>query len=305
MSEHKHDHKHSHDHDHSHHHHASSNITIAFWINLSFTVFEIVGGILTNSIAVLSDAVHDLGDSISLLFSLIMEKVSRRAKDERLTFGYKRYSILGAFFSALVLIIGSTFIIYNAVNRIFTVEEVNAKGMLIMSLFGIAFNGLAVFRLRKDETLNAKVVYMHLMEDVLGWVSILIVSIIMIFIDLPILDPILSIVIAVFVLSRIIPTFMKIGRIFLQYKPDGFEITEIKEKIEAINIIEEVHDIHLWSLDGSQHIFSCHLVVKSEYDHDRAYTLKESVRHLLLEMGISHSTLELETVKEAESCEPC
>lgn len=298
-------HEHSHDHDHSHHHHSTSNITVAFWLNLAFTIFEIVGGILTNSIAVLSDAVHDLGDSISLLFSLIMEKISKRSKDERLTFGYKRYSILGAFFSALVLIVGSTFIIYNAVNRIFTVEEVNAKGMLIMSLFGIAFNGLAVFRLRKDETLNAKVVYMHLMEDVLGWVSILVVSIIMIFIDLPILDPILSIVIAVFVLSRIIPTFMKIGRIFLQYKPDGFEITEIKQTIESLDEIEEVHDIHLWSLDGTQHIFSCHLVVRDEFNCDAAYTLKKSVRHILIEMGIEHSTLELETPKEAENCKPC
>ena len=117
--------EHSHDHDHSHHH-ATSNITVAFWINLAFTIFEIIGGILTNSIAILSDAVHDLGDSISLLFSLIMEKVSKKSKDGRLTFGYKRYSILGAFFSALVLIIGSTFIIYNAVNRLFVVEEVNA-----------------------------------------------------------------------------------------------------------------------------------------------------------------------------------
>lgn len=297
-------HNHSHDHDHSHHQ-VTSNITVAFWINLTFTVFEIVGGLLTNSIAVLSDAVHDLGDSISLLFSLFMEKLSKKNKDEKLTFGYKRYSILGAFFSALVLIIGSTFIIYNAINRIFVVEEVNAKGMLIMSLFGISFNGLAVFRLRKDDTLNAKVVYMHLFEDVLGWISILVVSIIMIFIDLPILDPILSIVIAVFVLSRIIPTFMKIGRIFLQYKPDGFEITEIKKKIEKINYIEEAHDIHLWSLDGNQHIFSCHLVINDSLEQSQVNKLKNEVRHLLLEMGITHSTLEIETIEEAKRCEPC
>ena len=296
--------EHSHDHDHSHHH-GASNITVAFWINLSFTIFEIVGGILTNSVAILSDAVHDLGDSISLLFSLIMEKVSKRSKDERSTFGYKRYSILGAFFSALVLIIGSTFIIYNAVNRIFVVEEVNAKGMLIMSLFGIAFNSMAVFRLRKDETLNAKVVYLHLMEDVLGWVSIFIVSIIMIFVDLPILDPILSIVIAVFVLSRIIPTFMKIGRIFLQYKPDDYEIEEIKSLLESYDQILEAHDIHLWSLDGSNHIFSCHLVYKKDITGIELLEMKNTIKTALMGIGISHSTLEFESEDEAEICEPC
>ena len=297
-------HEHSHDHDHSHHH-VTSNLTVAFWINLTFTIFEIIGGIFTNSIAVLSDAVHDLGDSISLLFSLIMEKVSKKSKDGRLTFGYKRYSILGAFFSALVLIIGSTFIIYNAVNRIFVVEEVNAKGMLIMSIFGIAFNGIAVFRLRKDETLNAKVVYMHLIEDVLGWISIFIVSIIMIFVDLPILDPILSIVIAVFVLSRIIPTFMKIGRIFLQYKPDDYEIEEIKSNLESFDQILEAHDIHLWSLDGVNHIFSCHLVYKRDITGNELVDMKHSIKTVLQEMGISHSTLELESEDEAEDCQPC
>lgn len=298
--------KNNHDHTHDHnHHHGSSNLTIAFWINFLFTIFEIIGGLYTNSISILSDAVHDFGDSISLLFSLIMEKVSKKSKDNNLTFGYKRFSILGAFFSALVLIIGSTYVIYNAINRLFTVEEVNAEGMLVMAVFGIAFNGIAVFRLRKDSSLNSKVVYMHLLEDALGWVSIFIVSIIMIFIDLPILDPILSLVIAVFVLSRIIPTFSKIGRIFLQYKPDGYEVKKIKCKLEEIEKIYEIHDIHLWTLDGSKHVFSCHIVTSDNFNQSDLLLLKIDVRKVLIELGIDHSTLEFELMTEAEDCGKC
>lgn len=301
----QHGHAQGHSHDHHHHHTNDSNISTAFWINLIFTVIEIVGGILTNSIAVLSDAVHDLGDSVSLLFSLLMEKLSRKSRDEKLTFGYKRYSLLGAFFSALVLVIGSTFIIYKAIPRIMSVEEVNEKGMLLMSIIGILFNGLAVFRLRKDKSLNSKVVYMHLMEDVLGWISILIVSIVMMFFDLPILDPILSVVISIFVLSRIIPTFMKIGRIFLQYKPDDFEIQDIKNQIEDHSLVREVHDMHLWSLDGTHHIFSCHIVYKQEAKLEELHQLKKEVRKFLEDSGINHSTLEFENETESELCSPC
>lgn len=300
--------KQNHDHSHnsgigSHNHGSSKNITTAFFINLIFTVIEIIGGLLTNSVAILSDAVHDLGDSISLLFSLIMGKLSIKKGNKVLTYGYKRYSLLGAVFSSLVLIIGSTFIIYNAVKRIFDVEEVHATGMLLMSIAGIVFNGAAALRLKNDDSLNSKVVFLHLLEDVLGWVSIFVISIIMHFVDLPILDPILSIVIAVFMLSRIVPTLMKIGRIFLQYKPDDVEIKEIKEKIEGRKEVIEIHDIHLWSLDGTNHIFSCHVVVDDKLNKKQIMELTRDLKHELEHMGINHSTLEMET-EEAE-CDPC
>ena len=288
---------------HGHDHGSSKNITAAFWLNVSFTVLEIIGGLYTNSVAILSDAVHDLGDSVSLLFSMIMEKKSRKTGDRILTYGYKRFSVLGALFSALVLLTGSTFIIYNAVNRLFNAQEVHVPGMILMAVIGILFNGTAVLRLRGDNGLNAKVVYMHLLEDVLGWLSILIVSIIMMFADLPVLDPVLSIAISVFVLSRIVPMFMKISRIFLQYKPDDIEILEIKSKIERVPKVEEIHDIHLWSLDGSNHVFSCHVVFAIETDFAGITASIGEIRRLLRESGISHSTLEPEV--SGMACESC
>lgn len=290
-------------HDHNHHHHGSSNLMSAFIINLIFTIIEIIGGLLTNSVAILSDAVHDLGDSISLLFSLIMERVSRKGGNKDLTFGYKRYSLLGAIFSAIVLIIGSTFVIYNAVTRIFNVEEVHAQGMFYMSIGGIIFNGIAVLRLKKDKGINSRVVFLHLLEDALGWVAIFIISIVMIFIDLPILDPILSIVIAVFVLSRIVPTFMKIGRIFMQYKPDDIEILHIRELASKIEEVKDIHDIHLWSLDGINHIVSLHAVVNNDLKLSGYPVIKNKLKDLIRELGISHITIEIES--EKESCDPC
>lgn len=291
-------------HDHSHNHnHGSNNLKVAFIINLSFTIIEIIGGILTNSVAILSDAVHDLGDSISLFFSMMMEKVSKKSGNKSLTFGYKRYSLLGAIFSSIVLIIGSTFVIYNAVTRIFTVEEVHAEGMLYMSIAGIVFNGIAVLRLKKDKSINSKVVFLHLLEDALGWVAIFIISIVMIFIDLPILDPILSIVIAVFVLSRIVPTFIKIGRIFMQYKPDDLEVRSIKELVNKIEEIVNIHDVHLWSLDGTNHIVSLHAVVDDNIDLATLKSIKYRLKNYIKEMGIGHITIELE-IKD-EDCTPC
>lgn len=291
---------HNHEHD---HHHGSSNLKIAFLINLTFTIIEIVGGVLTNSVSILSDAVHDLGDSISLFFSMVMEKKSKKTGDQNLTFGYKRYSILGAIFSAIILIIGSTYVIYNAVSRLFTVEEVHAEGMLYMAIAGMVFNGIAVLRLKKDQSLNSKVVFLHLLEDILGWVAIFIISIVMIFVDLPILDPILSIVIAVFVLSRIVPTFIKIGRIFMQYKPDDIEVQSIKSLKNSIDGLLDIHDIHLWSLDGSNHIVSLHAVINDNSTIEQIKTIKKNLKNVITDLGIGHITIEIEF--KDEECSPC
>lgn len=285
------------------HDHSSNNLKIAFFINLLFTIIEIVGGILTNSVAIMSDAVHDLGDSISLFFSLIMERVSKKEGNKNLTFGYKRYSLLGAIFSAVVLIFGSTFVLYNAIIRIFTVEEVHAEGMLYMAIAGILFNGLAVFRLKKDKSINSRVVFLHLLEDVLGWIAILVISIIMIFIDLPILDPILSIVTSVFVLSRIVPTFIKIGRIFMQYRPDDIEVEAIKNLSMKIKGVIELHDIHLWSLDGINHVVSLHAVINKNVEITEYTKIKEKLKRSIKEMGIGHITVEIED--SSENCNGC
>ena len=195
---------------------ASGNIRTAFFLNLSFTLVEIVGGILTNSIAIMSDALHDLGDSISLGLSWKLQNLSERKRDQKFSFGYRRFSLLGSLINGLVLIAGSILILSEAIPRLFNPETPHAKGMLALALLGIVVNGAAVFKLQKGKSLNERAVSWHLLEDVLGWFAVLVVSIVMMFKNMPILDPVLSIIITLWVLYNIAGNLKKTFFVFLQ-----------------------------------------------------------------------------------------
>ena len=227
MGEHKHI---DNGHNHSHGHDSQKNIGIAFVLNAVFVIIEIVGGLFTNSIAILSDAVHDLGDSLTLGLSWILEKRSQKAGNSRYTYGYKRLSLMGALMNAIVLLVGSGFIIANAIPRLFSPEPINAKGMVILAIIGIIINGAAVIRLKKGTKISERVVSLHLLEDVLGWAAVLVVSIILLFADIPVLDPILSLLITAFVLKNVVQNFGQIINIFLQAIPEGYDIPKIDQK---------------------------------------------------------------------------
>jgi len=289
MSGHHHGHPHSHD--------SQKNIGIAFILNALFVVIEIVGGLLTNSIAILSDAVHDLGDSLTLGLSWVLEKRSRKAGNSKYTYGYKRLSLVGALMNAIVLLIGSGFIIANAIPRLFSPEPIDAKGMVILAVLGILINGAAVIRLKKGTKIAEKVVTLHLLEDVLGWAAFLVVSIILLFADLPILDPILSLLITVFVLKNVVQNFGQIIKIFLQAVPEGYDITSIEAKILELNPdIYEIHGTKLWTLDGESNIMTFHMCVKNEPGINEIINLKRSVKDNLQEMGIEDVTIEIENL---------
>lgn len=292
MSEHKHN---SINHTHSHGSDSQKNIGIAFILNASFVIIEIVGGILTNSIAILSDAVHDLGDSLTLGLSWVLEKRSQKIGNSRYTYGYKRLSLVGALMNAIVLLIGSGFIIANAIPRLFSPEPINAKGMIILAVIGIIINGAAVIRLKKGTKMSEKVVSLHLLEDVLGWAAVLVVSIVLLFADLPILDPILSLLITAFVLKNIVQNFGQIIKIFLQAVPEGYDIPKIEQKILELNPeIYEIHGTKLWTLDGQSNIMTFHMCVKSEPNINEVINIKRSVKNILSEMGIEDVTIEIE-----------
>ncbi len=289
---------------HGHHHDESRNISIAFFLNLFFTVIEIAGGLLTNSVAILSDAIHDLGDSITLGLSWRMEKVAQKKGTPKLTFGYKRYSLLGALVSSLVLLFGSVYILIQAVGRIRDPEPVHTTGMLIIAIVGVLINGAAVLRLRGGHKLNQRVVMLHLLEDALGWIAVLVVSIVLQFYDLPILDPILSICITVFVLFKIYPNIKQTLKIFLQYSPDDIDVQAIKAALKGLEEIVEVHDVHLWSIDGSYNIFSCHLKIVEDLPLSQIEGLKRAAKEMLHDFGIEHATLEFELAgTECRYCE--
>ncbi|MBU5455007.1 cation diffusion facilitator family transporter [Caproiciproducens sp. MSJ-32] len=298
---HSHNHSHSHIHGHHHHHGASSNIKVAFLLNFSFAILEIVGGFWTNSMGILSDALHDLGDSLSLGVAWFLEKYSEKGPDGKFSFGYSRFSLLGALINSLILVVGSILILKEAIPRIINPEPVNAKGMLLFAILGIAINGAAVLRLRKGTSLNEKVVSWHLMEDVLGWVVILIASIILLFVDIPIIDPILSLLTTIYVLYNVVKNLKEILNVFLQGVPGNFSIAEIEEEIAESTGALSVHHTHIWSLEGEKNMLSTHIVVKDDTKFQEIAYIKDQTRELLRKKGIEHVTIEIDF--ESENCE--
>ena len=282
-------------HSHGHIHGASDNIRVSFFLNLAFTVVEIIGGLYTNSMAILSDALHDLGDSLSLGMAWYLERVSNRKPNDSFTYGFKRFSTLSALINANVLVVGSVIILYHAIPRLFNPEPVNASGMFVLALLGVLFNGLAVLRLKKGTSLNERVVMLHLLEDVLGWVAILVGSIAMYFWDLPWLDPLLSIAIALFVLRNAIRNLRQTLRIFLQAVPNQYSLQVVTNLILSVPKVKGVHNVNLWSLDGEFQVLTAHVVVAPEVSLQESEQVKEACKRVVKNEKIQHITLEMES----------
>lgn len=294
-------HNHSHHgHSHSHHHHSVRNIQIAFFLNLVFAVIEVIGGLFSNSTAILSDAVHDLGDSFTLGVAWYLQKLSEKKRDVSYTYGYARFSVFGAFITSLVLITGSVFILSEAIPRLLDPEPIHSGAMLGLAVLGIAVNGMAAFRLRKGESLNEKVVSWHLMEDILGWVAVLMVSIVLFFKDIYILDPILSIVITCYVLYNVFRHLRSASRVFLQKVPEQVNYRFIEEQITGLDLVRSVHHFHIWTLDGKRHVMTVHVVVDNRADGVRKRELKAHIGKIASGYGIEHVTIDFET--EEEGC---
>ena len=271
------------------------NILIAFILNLFFSIFEFVGGVFTGSVAVVSDAIHDLGDAASIGISYFLERKSKKQPDSNYTYGYLRYSVLGSIITTLILLFGSAAVIYNAVLRIITPAEINYNGMIIFAVFGVAVNFIAAMVTKDGDSLNQKAVNLHMLEDVLGWVVVLIGAVVMRFTDLKIIDPILSIAVAAFILINAIKNLKEILDLFLEKIPHGIEIDEIKEHLLEIQGVLDVHHIHIWSMDGQNNYATMHIVT-----NENSGDIKEKVRHELSEHNIGHATLEIEA--EGENC---
>jgi len=288
-----------------HHHHDTKNIKAAFFLNLTFTIIEVIGGLYTNSIAILSDALHDLGDSLSLGLSWYFQKLSKKGRSQKYSYGYGRFSLLGAVINAIVLVTGSVIIIYEAIPRLLDPKSPDTEGMIYLAILGVIFNGAAVLKLKKGESINEKIVSLHLLEDVLGWVAVLIGALIMHLYDLPIVDPILSLLIALFILYNVYKNLSVSLRIMLQGTPQELNIDQIVSELKNISSINNIHDCHLWSLDGNKYIFSTHLVVDDKYQMDDLSKIKKEVRERLKKHGINHATLEFETEGEECKLEDC
>lgn len=306
---HLHSHRHSHSsshsshshHSHSHHSTASKNITLAFFLNLMFAFIELGGGLYTNSVAILSDALHDFGDSLSLGVAWYLQKISRRGRDKEYTYGYKRFSLLGALFISTVLLVGSFFVIRECVERLMDPQPPNARGMLLLAIFGILINGYAALRLTRGGSISERAVSLHMLEDLFGWVAVLVVSVVMLFVDVPLLDPILSIGITLWVLYNVYKNLRETFRVFLQQAPQDVNIERLQQSLLSIEGIASIHDIHLWSLDGESNVMTLHVVLKEDQSVAESHALKSRIRTLLNEKKIAHATIEIELM--GEECE--
>jgi cobalt-zinc-cadmium efflux system protein len=283
----------------------TGRLRLAFFLNLSFAIVELVGGILTNSVAILSDALHDLGDTVSLGSSWIFQKVSKRKRDRKYSYGYRRFSVLGALLNSLVLFGGSVLILYEAIPRLFNPEMPDAKGMLILAVIGILVNGFAVLKLKGGSSLNERAVRLHLLEDVLGWIAILIGSILLMFWEIPIIDPILSILISIYILFNVFRNIRDVLSIFLQARPGDVEIKDLEKSFADLPGIINVHDLHIWSMDGNYHVLSVHLVVDRNYTTKELVSVKDKLNRLVEKYGINHATYEFETEDEDCKLEDC
>lgn len=276
---------------HDHHHHSpAGNISVAFFLNAAFSIIELIGGLWTNSISILSDAVHDFGDCLSLGIAWILQKKSTKTGDRFYSYGYKRFSLLGSIFLSGILTVSSVIVIIEAVKRLFNPQQVHAEGMLILAIIGITINGISALRLKKGSSLNERAVFLHIMEDVLGWVAVLVAGIVMKFADVPILDPLLSIAISLWVLSNVYKNIRATFRILLQAVPEDVSVEQLKKDILAIEAVESIHDIHIWSMDGESHIMTLHVVT----DKPDNQPLKCEISRIAAGYHITHCTIELE-----------
>jgi cobalt-zinc-cadmium efflux system protein len=269
-------------------------VQLAALLNAGFTIIEIVGGLWTNSLAILSDALHDFGDSTALLASWLFERGARKSPDTSRTFGYQRLSLFSALFSAMVLIGGSIVIIFQAIPRVLSPENVNSAGMVGIAVIGVLFNSIGFFTLKKGESLNEKVMSWHLLEDVLGWVVILIGGILIYFWDIYMLDPIMTLGLTVFILYNVSKNLKEAINILLEGVPEHININKLKRDLSAIPGVLGLHDIHIWSLEGETDILTAHVVVKEELLKSPDETRK-AIKEALRKHHIEHSTVELES----------
>ena len=271
------------------------NILIAFLLNLFFSVFEFFGGIFTGSVAIVSDAIHDMGDAASIGVSYFLERKSKRKPDEVYTYGYARYSVIGSVITTIILLAGSLMVIINAISRIINPTPIHYDGMIVFAVVGVCVNFGAAFFTREGASLNQKAVNLHMLEDVLGWAVVLVGAIVMRFTDFALIDPLMSIGVAVFVLINAAGTLKAALDLFLEKAPQGVEIPEIREHLMELEGVLDVHHIHIWSMDGQRNYATMHVVTNEE-----GHAVKDRIRAELREHGIGHVTLELEA--EGEHC---
>ena len=273
------------------------NILIAFLLNLGFSVFELLGGMFTGSVAIISDALHDFGDAISIGASWFLERKSHKKPDASYTYGYARFSVLGAAITNLILLFGSAVVVINAVDRIVNPVQIHSDGMIIMAVLGAAMNLAAAWFTHGGASLNEKAVNLHMLEDVLGWVVVLIGGIIIRLTGFTLIDPLMSIGVALFILVNAVRGMSEVLAVFMERAPEGIDPKKLESHIRHMDHVQDVHHIHVWTLDGMNHYLTLHVMAE---DCD-TWELKKAIRKKMQAHGVDHVTIELE--RAGEQCD--
>ena len=298
---HSHDHAHTHpahDHTDGHSHHrvqmsTTGALRAAFFLNTAFAIVEAIGGFWTGSLAVLTDALHDTGDAVVLGAAWWLQGLAMKERDARYSYGYGRYSALGGWLGAGVLIVGAALMLWNAVPALWHPGTPQAKGMLLLAVLGIAFNGFAASRLHAGHSLSERAMYFHLLEDVLGWVAVLVGALVLMFTGWAWIDPALSIGISIFILYNAVRTLRRGTDILMQAVPSDLNEDKVRERLLKIPNITDVHDQHAWTLDGNYTVLTLHIAANGSNDEDML-RVKQEARAALYDMGVNHATIELE-----------
>ena len=266
-------------------------VWLAFFLNLSFAIVEFIAGGVFGSSAVLADSVHDLGDAIAIGLSAFLETISNREEDSHYTLGYKRFSLLGALITAVILMTGSVLVILENITKMFHPQPVNDKGILWLGIIAVTINVLASLVVRKGKTKNESILSLHFLEDTLGWLAVILMAIILRFTDWYILDPLLSLVISIFILSKAIPRFWSTLKIFLDAVPEGVDIKQVKSDLKQLDHVASVNQLNLWTMDGLEKNAIVHVCLK---EIEQMELCKESIRSKLKDCGFQNITIEID-----------
>ncbi len=266
-------------------------VWLAFFLNLSFAIVEFIAGGVFGSSAVLADSVHDLGDAIAIGLSAFLETISNREEDSHYTLGYKRFSLLGALITAVILMTGSVLVILENITKMFHPQPVNDKGILWLGIIAVTINVLASLVVRKGKTKNESILSLHFLEDTLGWLAVILMAIILRFTDWYILDPLLSLVISFFILSKAIPRFWSTLKIFLDAVPEGVDIKQVKSDLEQLDHVASINQLNLWTMDGLEKNAIVHVCLK---EIEQMELCKESIRRKLKDCGFQNITIEID-----------
>ncbi|MCE7057961.1 cation diffusion facilitator family transporter [Algoriphagus sp. AGSA1] len=295
---------------HSHNHSDRKDLSLAFWLNVLFSVIEVVGGILTNSTAILADAFHDFADAIAIGLAVLLEKLSGKKRTPKFSYGYKRFSLLSAIGMSLFLLIGAVFMCISAYHTFINPQIVDGKGMLFLAILGVAVNGFAFLRIKKpnghshhhghshshDTDFNRKAIMLHLLEDVLGWVAVLIGAVVIYFTGWYWVDGVLAIAIAIFIGYNATKNLISTMKILMQSVPANVDVARLSDELLQIPYVENIHDLHIWTLEGSYHVGSLHAVVHA-IDKNRDVDILPSILKVMEKYKILHPTIQIETAR--------